>query len=234
MNKSTPAQNRKAQEQVIERIRSRRKKYTTIVNGRTYIVYPDVFSPHFVLDSSWYARHLPNQKDKRVLEVGSGTGLIAIIAALQGAKQVLAVDINPHAVRNTKENVLRQRVQHIVKVRTSDIFSAISTGEKFDTIIWNVPWGDFGRGEKLNWIQRAFYDPGQKLLRRFISGAPKHLSATKGRLLIGFSTSVGNAPELKRLLKSAGFSYRIAVKGKFSKGHPAGPITIEFFEAKLS
>lgn len=232
MKKMTPAQNRKAQEKLIELIRSKRHRYSTLVNGRKYIVYPDVFSPHLVLDSAWYARHLPNQKGKRVLEVGSGTGLIAITAALQGAKQVLAVDINPHAVDNTRENALKHGVQEIVSTRKSDVFKAVPKSAKFDTIVWNVPWGDFGRSEKLNWIQRAFYDPGYKLLRRFIAGAPKFL-AGKGKLLIGFSTSVGKLNVLEQLFKSNGFSYRIAAKGKFQKGHPAGAVNIEIFEARL-
>lgn len=205
----------------------------TVVNGRKFIVYPNVFSPHYVLDSSFYAKHLPDQRGKNVLEIGSGIGLIAIIAALQGAKHVTAVDINSHAVRNTIENAIRHGVADIVETYQSDIFKNILKTKKFDTIIWNVPWGDFGRGERLNLVQRAFYDPGYHLLQRFIRGAPRFLSP-KGRLLIGFSTSVGNLEILKEFLHEVGFTERVVAKGRFVSGHSAGAIRIEIFEAKFN
>ncbi len=230
--KTTPDKNFGAQEKLIEKIRSRRKKYTTIVNGKMYVVYPDVFSPHYVLDSAFYAKHLPNQKGKTLLEVGSGVGLLAITAAFQGAKAVTAVDINPHAVKNTLENAKRHKVDAVVTAYRSDIFKNIPRGQKFDSIIWNVPWGDFGGNKRLNLIQVAFYDPGYRLLGRFISQAPKYLKP-KGKLFIGFSTSIGSREVLEKFLEKAGFSWRIAVRGRFSTGHPAGAINIETFEAKI-
>lgn len=231
MKKITPDKNREAQEKMIRAMLSRHKKYTTVVNGKKYVVYPKVFSPHFVLDSAWYAKHLPNQKGKRVLEIGSGTGVIAITAARQNARSVTAVDINPEAVRNTIENAKLHNVANIVTAYRSDIFKKIPKRQKFDTIIWNVPWGDFGRGEKLNLLRRAFFDPEYRLLRRFIFDAPKFLRP-KGKLLIGFSTSVGNLEMLKKFLRQAGFVARIAAKGRFGSGHPAGAVNIEIFEAR--
>ena len=45
-----------------------------------------------------------NLKGKRVLDLGCGTGILAIAAALLGAKPVVAVDIDPRAVEVTREN----------------------------------------------------------------------------------------------------------------------------------
>jgi len=46
----------------------------------------------------------------RVLDLGTGTGILAIAAALLGAKRVLAVDLNPLCVKTTRENV---RLNHL-------------------------------------------------------------------------------------------------------------------------
>ncbi|MES2203147.1 MAG: methyltransferase [Patescibacteria group bacterium] len=232
--KITPDKNRAAAEDLINTIRKRRRRYVARVNGRDYEIYPDVFSPALVLDTAWYAKHLPSQKGKSVLEIGAGTGVLAITAALQGASSVLAVDINPHAVANTSANVKRHSVEDVVATHKSDVYKNISIKTTFDTIMWNVPWGDFAHGEKLNWIQKAFYDPGYTLLRRFVFGAKRRLNKN-GTLLIGFSSSIGSEKTLRKYLKEAGFTCRIRAKNKhrFAVGHPAGPIQVEWFEAKL-
>ena len=52
-------------------------------------------------------------KDKSVLDMGSGTGVLAILAAMKGAKSVDAVDIDHWCYVNAKENVTRNNCEHI-------------------------------------------------------------------------------------------------------------------------
>jgi ribosomal protein L11 methyltransferase len=56
----------------------------------------------------WIARHAA--AGQRVLDYGCGSGILAIAAALHGAKDVDAVDIDPAAVESTKANALANRV----------------------------------------------------------------------------------------------------------------------------
>jgi len=51
-----------------------------------------------------------------VLDFGCGTGVLAIAAAKLGARSIIAIDNDPWAIENAKENVKRNRVQNIVKV----------------------------------------------------------------------------------------------------------------------
>lgn len=57
----------------------------------------------------WLAQQ--NLKDKLVIDYGCGSGILAVAALLLGAKQVLAVDIDPQAVLATQQNANRNKVE---------------------------------------------------------------------------------------------------------------------------
>ena len=56
-----------------------------------------------------------------IIDVGTGSGILAIAAALLGAGRVLAIDIDPDAVRVAGENVVHNQVENIVEVREGDL-----------------------------------------------------------------------------------------------------------------
>ena len=60
-----------------------------------------------------------------VIDVGTGSGILAIGAALFGAKDVLAVDIDPDAVRVAVENVKHNKVDGIVSVRQGNLLDHV-------------------------------------------------------------------------------------------------------------
>jgi len=57
----------------------------------------------------------------RVLDLGTGSGILAIAAAKLGAASVLALDIDPVAVEAARENVIRNRVEGIVRVEAGSL-----------------------------------------------------------------------------------------------------------------
>lgn len=69
-----------------------------------------------------------------VLDVGTGTGILAILAKKLGAKRVLAVDNDPIAVEVATENAARNGVD--IEVRLSDLFSNVEG--RFDLIVSNI------------------------------------------------------------------------------------------------
>lgn len=73
---------------------------------------------------------------RRVVDVGSGSGILAIAAARLGATHVEALDYDPVAVRVASENVKRNGVSRIVNVQESDLLAAV-TGE-YDIIVANI------------------------------------------------------------------------------------------------
>lgn len=74
-------------------------------------------------------------KDMRVLDMGSGTGILSILAAQKGAREIVAIDIDEWAYKNAVENVERNKLSN-VKAIMGDA-SAIG-GEPFDIIIANI------------------------------------------------------------------------------------------------
>lgn len=64
----------------------------------------------------------------KVIDVGTGSGILAIAAAKLGASQVLALDLDPVAVSSTRDNVQLNGLEQII-VRESDLLSIIDTDE---------------------------------------------------------------------------------------------------------
>lgn len=72
---------------------------------------------------------------KKVLDMGCGTGILAILAAMKGAKEIKAIDNYPYAYENTLENIKKNDVSHI-KALLGDA-SLLGT-EKFDILLANI------------------------------------------------------------------------------------------------
>ena len=78
----------------------------------------------------------------RLADVGSGSGILAITAALLGAAEVLAVELDPWACRAARENVERNGVEDRVTVRAAPVSAQGLPGEApFDGIVANIESG---------------------------------------------------------------------------------------------
>lgn len=121
------------------------------------------------------ARFLVNNtrlfRDKDVLDLGSGTGLLGIVMALHGARHVVLSDVSTQAVGNTEENIHRFDVESICEARQSDLFERIP--EKFDTILWNIPFFP-GYPPEGDSIAISMMMPPD-LLKRFLKESREHL-----------------------------------------------------------
>ncbi len=75
-------------------------------------------------------------KNKRVLDMGCGTGILAILAEFLGAKDILAIDIDEWSVENSIENCQTNNCKNIV-VKKGDV-DALESEKPFDIIIANI------------------------------------------------------------------------------------------------
>lgn len=73
--------------------------------------------------------------ERYILDMGCGTGVLAILAAKRGASAVLGIDIETNAVENAKENVQRNAVVNVTIEEGKDDQIA---GRKFDLILANI------------------------------------------------------------------------------------------------
>ena len=143
----------------------------TRVEGFELDVFPMVFHPRYFGSSAILAKFVSSLAlaGKSFLDVGCGSGLIAMCAARGGA-QVVAVDINAEAVRCTLANAERHELQ--MKVRQSDLFSTVDN-DQFDAIAFNPP---FLLGTAHSPADTAFYGGlNFDVIRKFTAGVRSHL-----------------------------------------------------------
>ncbi len=131
----------------------------------------------------------------RVLDMGCGAGANAILAA-QITDQVVAVDVNPHAVEATVANAARNGVSERIRCFASDVFAEVD-GD-FDVIIIDPPFRWFTPRDLL---ERAFADEGYETLGRFIAEVG-HRLRHGGFVLLFFGTS-GDVEHLEALVADA-------------------------------
>ncbi|MCB0323779.1 MAG: tRNA (adenine(22)-N(1))-methyltransferase TrmK [Bdellovibrionales bacterium] len=169
--------------------------------GEQFIVFRNVLPPWD--DSKPLIEQLEVPPQGKVLDVGTGTGIIAIFAAYKGAAQVVATDINPDALRNAQYNVLFHGFAATIEVRHSDVFSNLAADEQFDVITANLP---FRKKDSIDYATAAMWDTGFATTRRFLTGAKAHLRPG-GRIYMAQS-SFGELEELHLIATNAGLTVR--------------------------
>ncbi len=76
------------------------------------------------------------KKGQRVFDIGCGSGILSIAAALLGSKSVLGVEIDPDAVRTARENIAANGVENIVTVQEGDLVKDVK--ERAELIAANL------------------------------------------------------------------------------------------------
>ncbi len=149
----------------------------------------DVFEPSE--DSFLFAENLDVQEGDMVLDLGTGCGILGIVAA-QKAKSVLAVDINPYAINCAKQNAALNNLRGKMGFLRGDLLSALSSAAMFDVILFNAPYLPSEPDEVETWIGRAWAGgaSGRDVVDRFIPQAARHLKPS-GRILMLQSTLTG-------------------------------------------
>ncbi len=149
----------------------------------TITILPHVYVPADQSVPAMFAKYRHLIEGKRVLDMGTGTGVLALLAARLGAARVVATDNNPKAVTNARLNAERLGLENIIEVRgPADLFDSVHS-EIFDVILFNAPWA---QGEPQTLYDTAIYDLGYRVLDGFLHGAPEHLTPD-GAILLQYS-----------------------------------------------
>jgi len=144
-----------------------------------------------------------NLADKRVLEIGCGSGFLSIFMAKSKAA-VTAVDISKDAVETAIKNAENNDVS--LTCFQSDLFSAVNG--RFDTIIFNPPY----LPDESNDATYSGGIKGRETIEKFIRNAKAHLSKN-GKILLLIS-SLTSEKEVLSLFHTYGFKTKIIVREK--------------------
>jgi len=189
---------------------AREKWEEVIIEGTKYKIHPKVFHPGDFPSSRWFAAEISKivSKEKAFCEIGSGSGVVSCYVALHHPHlRVAASDINPFAAENTKLNVEELDLKAQVEVYNGNVFDNLPKGMKFDSIFWALPFGFLDPGTEVGLEEMQVFDPGYRAIRKFFREGKEHLKAN-GRMLIGFSTDLGNS----ELLLDLAEEYRIKLE----------------------
>ena len=120
------------------------KRHTTRMTqaaGFRLIVRPTVFHPRCFITSEFFASFIGRQDlhGKRVADVGTGSGILALAAARAGAASVTAIDINPAAALAAAENATANGLADRFAAVCSNLFTGLAAGALFDVIISSPP-----------------------------------------------------------------------------------------------
>lgn len=175
--------------------------------GAAFIVSPAVLIPRpeteLLVEK---ALEILGGKPARILDIGAGSGVIAITMARRSPATLTAVDTSRPALRLLKKNIARFGLQPRITVRAADLFPKRSG--LFDMIIANPPylscrdWDESPPSIRLFEPKTALVagPKGTETLARIIAGAAERL-VPRGQLLLEIGH--GQLPAVRSLLKSA-------------------------------
>jgi methylase of polypeptide subunit release factors len=199
-----------------------------VVHG--FVVERRVWRPD-VTSAIVLAKYLGSQRSKnlfsceayqhRVLDMCTGSGIQAVVAALQGASHVTAVDITPAAVANACLNLVTHAPDTSMSVIRSDLFDRVPEGERFDVIICNHP---FFEGVPDGQIARCMLDPGD-LVVRFFREAPRYL-APGGFIVTPFLHMAGPTNDPRRVAEEQGLRVEEVVRVILAEGMQRGLFSV--------
>lgn len=188
-------------EQIYQNIKQYDEKYNVLYAGLELVIHPDVYPPNRFRSSISFAKYISRQicEDKIVFDIGCGPGNLGILAALNGAKKVISVDINPSAVENTKENVTRLKLGKIIDVREGSVFDPVGQ-EKADVILFHPPFHHEKISANHTRLMNSVSTDDFNVLDKFFKNLNDHLNP-EGKVYLGFSNKDMKALEyLEKLM----------------------------------
>lgn len=154
------------------------------------------------------SRTSSNRKPERIVDVGTGSGIIALSLARQFPEtKVLAIDISDDALALARENAARLGLDERVQFRKGDLLENLD--ERFDLIVANLPYIPMQDRHLLS--REVLHDPevalfvaerGDELIRKLIEQAPLHFN---GAGLLALEIGINQAEGLCDLLRQKNY-----------------------------
>lgn len=162
-------------------------------------------------DSFLLAEKFDVKEGERVLDMGTGCGLLAIVAA-EKASKVFAVDKNPYAVRCTSNNARLNNVSDKIEIIQGDMFTPFCNCIKFDKIAFNAPYLPKDESETESWLTQAWSGgpSGRDVIDEFIAKSPEHVDPD-GRLFL-LQSSIAGIEETFRAFEANGMNAGIVAE----------------------
>ena len=174
------------------------------------VVLPSVANPNVLRTGGFFASQIDGRlvaADADVLDMGTGSGVCALFAA-RHARSVVAVDINPAAVRCATLNALLNHLEARIEIQHGDLFSPVA-GRRFDLVLFNPPFLAGAPKDARDAAWRSSDVP-----QRFAAELADHLKPSGAALVL--LSSFGDAcPRYEAELKAHGFHLVVFARRRY-------------------
>src|SRR5512133_3045106 len=194
-------------------ILARQNTRVTRAAGFRLTVRPTVFHPRYFISSECFAEFIGglDLSGKHVVDIGTGSGILALAAARAGADNVIATDINPHAALTTAENARANGMGDRITAVCTNLLSALAPRPLFDVILSSPPKH---AGEPRDLADRGWHaGPHYRDIAAFFQQARERLKPD-GCLYVMLS-SASDLDLLGQLITKAGLRAKLAYERSF-------------------
>jgi release factor glutamine methyltransferase len=178
------------------------------IEGKDLLIFPGIYPPsedtYLLIDA------IKSRAKGRALELCCGTGAVGLCISNK-LESIIALDINPIAVKNTKQNYAKNGLTKMLDAIIGDLFSPLKK-QAFDLILMNPPYlpDEEEEPKSLCWSGGG---RGRIIIDRFINGLGGFLGES-GRALFVQSTLNGIDESLS-MIKDQGMFGRVINKANF-------------------
>jgi release factor glutamine methyltransferase len=156
--------------------------YTVVMDSLVITVDEDVFPPDLGRCARNMAKIGGEYQPRRALDMGCGSGYLALALKQQGVPDVWALDVHEPAIACARKN--HEQNPHVgpLTIAVSDLFDAVPPGLRFDLVLFNQPFAPAATEA----VCGCGSDGGYEISRRFLVDVRPRL-APGGSVVMPFS-----------------------------------------------
>jgi methylase of polypeptide subunit release factors len=193
--------------------------YFKKIKIESFFVGEKVLRPELSYVSKYLTHWLYNNNyiyiNKKVVEIGCGSGIQSICMCLNGAKSVLATDISDWALNSTATNKTLFRINGNFSLRKGDMFDPLIKTDKFDFALFNHPFFE-GKPKNNNSFESSLLDD-RELAGVFLEKIWDYMNINSV-VLMPYSQICGKKNDPVRFAKELGINYSVVNQFKDENG----------------
>jgi release factor glutamine methyltransferase len=175
-----------------------KQPYALEMDGLDLVIDKGVFPPDAATSTAMIMHALRDFQPQAALDMGCGSGCLAVHLRRLGTELVYAADVYAPAVACARANAARNGFYDI-RVVQSNLFSALPGGQRFDLIVFN----QFYYPSDMGWFGPTS-DGGASIVSRFFSEVANWLTAD-GVIVMSFATIGGSEHDPAHIARAHGF-----------------------------
>jgi release factor glutamine methyltransferase len=188
--------------------------YTVDIDGLVITVDEDVFPPDLGRCARNMAKISAEYRPRRALDMGCGSGYLALALKQQGVPDVWALDAHEPAILCTRKNLAQNPHVGPLTIAMSDLFEAVPPSVAFDLIVFNQPFAPAaGHG-----VCGCASDGGYEISRRFLVEAAPRL-APEGCVVMPFSDRAPPENDPALVARELGYTTRTLLHAHYEESN---------------